>query len=244
MTYKMSPQLVDENELKPYQEENLHLEISKLIENMKSNFETIPSELKISVNNIAKDIKIKWREENNEFKKENQDESPEERLVRWKSMTRKHRQLALLQLADIWYGKLRNIRGEIVLIGALYEYSEIEKILNSQDKWKLEILENFDSIVLRMKGPRKPSKKNFTLSDLKYDISKAFLEMMKPLLRWSVKTQKKIEKIVFAEENMNDEFKLKRYQEIVITREYVTLLCQALAPRAEGIKILKGWSKL
>ena len=195
MTYKMSPQLVDENELKPYQEENLHLEISKLIENMKSNFETIPSELKISVNNIAKDIKIKWREENNEFKKENQDESPEERLVRWKSMTRKHRQLALLQLADIWYGKLRNIRGEIVLIGALYEYSEIEKILNSQDKWKLEILENFDSIVLRMKGPRKPSKKNFTLSDLKYDISKAFLEMMKPLLRWSVKTQKKLKKL-------------------------------------------------
>ena len=192
----MSPQLVDENELKPYQEENLHLEISKLIENMKSNFEKIPSELKISVNNIAKEIKIKWREENNEFKKENQDESPEERLVRWKSMTRKHRQLALLQLADIWYGKLRNIRGEIVLIGALYEYSEIEKILNSQDKWKLEILENFDSIVLRMKGPRKPSKKNFTLSDLKYDISKAFLEMMKPLLRWSVKTQKKIEKIL------------------------------------------------
>ena len=108
MTYKMSPQLVDENELKPYQEENLHLEISKLIKNMKSNFETIPSELKISVNNIAKEIKIKWREENNEFKKENQDESPEERLVRWKSMTRKHRQLALLQLADIWYGKLRN----------------------------------------------------------------------------------------------------------------------------------------
>jgi hypothetical protein len=166
MTYKMSPQLVDEIELKPYQEENLHLEISKLIEKMKSNFETIPSELKISVNNIAKEIKIKWREENNEYKKENQDESPEERLVRWKSMTRKHRQLALLQLADIWYGKLRNIRGEIVLIGALYEYSEIEKILNSQDKWKLEILDNFDSIVLRMKGPRKPSKKNFTLGDL------------------------------------------------------------------------------
>ena len=27
----MSPQLIDENELKPYQEENLHLEISKLI---------------------------------------------------------------------------------------------------------------------------------------------------------------------------------------------------------------------
>ena len=68
----MSPQLVDENEFKPYQDENLHLEITKLIENMKSNFKMIPSELKMSVNNIAKEIKIKWREENKEYKKENQ----------------------------------------------------------------------------------------------------------------------------------------------------------------------------
>ena len=91
-----------------------------------------------------------------------------------------------MELSNRWYNEFRKLRGDIALITAMYQFSEIDKLPVDQIGWKAKTLANFESLVLRMKGPRKPTKKKFTMKDLDYDVGNAFLECSEALTRYTM----------------------------------------------------------
>jgi hypothetical protein len=193
---------------------------------------------------LAEDLSSKWEEENKLFRKNNGRETPAQRLDRWKEMSRRYRLYALMELSERWYDTFRKLRADIALITALYQFSEIDKIPRDQEKWKSKTLQKFDSLVLRMKGPRKPSKKKYRMKDLDYDVSIAFLEMVQPLEEWAEKTKENLETLTAPQKKMTYKTKVKRFRNAVVAREYLTILTQSLAPRQKGIKLLRDIDQL
>ncbi|MHA2249204.1 MAG: hypothetical protein ACXAD7_02525 [Candidatus Kariarchaeaceae archaeon] len=184
---------------------------------------------------LALEIQTKWDEENKAFRKQKKSEKPLDRLIRWKDMSRKYRLLSLNELTRKWYSPLWKLRSDAALIAALYEFSEVDLISKKKEQIKSESLRELKSIVLRMKGPRKPTKKKILLRDIKYNVSEAFLEMIKPLEDFAIETKTKVENLIAPRKQSAITTKIKRYLDVLFAREYLTLMCQAVAPRQKAV---------
>ncbi|MDH5401039.1 MAG: hypothetical protein OEY49_01000 [Candidatus Heimdallarchaeota archaeon] len=212
--------------------------ISDNVISIRKSFKLLPDQLTKSVLEISRELQTFWDQEEKEVKKELKRESALAKLNRWKEKSKKYRQIGLIKLTDLWYRELWKIRSDISLITAIYQYLEVDRIPTSQKDWKTDFIDELNGLVLRMKGPRKPNKSTITTKDIKYSVKSAFIEMMEPLLMWAEVTKIIVDNLTAPKNKMSYEVRIKRYRECVKAREYTTVLCQSLAPRQEGIKLL------
>jgi len=240
----MSKELIDEQSLKPFKGNDLRKSIADRIKFLRGKFRLVPLQINRYNQRLADELEEKWKEENRLYRKENKREKPPERLARWKEMSRRYRLYGILQVSDKWYNILRKLRGEMALIVALYQFSEIDRLPDEQVDWKETTLDEFDSLVLRMKGPHKPTRKNYRMKDLDYSVKDAFLEMMQPLIEWADETKKQIDSLTAPRKQMKYKTKVKRFRNAVKAREYLTVLCQSLAPRSKGLKMMRELDEL
>ncbi|MHA2504231.1 MAG: hypothetical protein ACXAE3_15340, partial [Candidatus Kariarchaeaceae archaeon] len=185
----MSKELIDESALKPYEGDVVRKKVAGKIKYLRAKYKMIPLMIKRTNLKLADELASKWAEEIKLQRKEHAGEKPAQRLQRYKDMAKRYRLYALHELSNKWYATLRSLRSELALIVAMYQFSEIERIMVEQIEWKIDMLDEFNSLVLRMKGPRKPAKKNFKIKDISYDVREAFLEMMLPLEEWAEETK-------------------------------------------------------
>lgn len=116
----------------------------------------------------------------------------------------------------------------------MYEFSEIENISMVKAKVKPDILSTLRPIVLRMKGPRKPTKKKILMKDIQYNVGDAYLEMVSELGQFVSDLKITIDRLIAPRKKTKLKSKLKRYQDVIVTREYLTMVCQAVAPRHDS----------
>lgn len=235
----MSGDLLDDSAMTHVDSDDIRRTIATSVKQLRSKFRLIPIQLQRYNENLAKELRSKWDEENKLFRQQKVRETPTQRLQRWKDMAKRYRLYALMELTNRFYIELRQMRSELALIVAMYQFSEVETILADQVNWKQSTLDDLDSLVMRIKGPRKPSKKKFGMKDIEYNVGTAYLEMIQPLLDWAAETKEKIDKLTAPRSKMKYETKYKRFKEAVVAREYLTILCQSIAPRKEGIKLMQ-----
>ncbi|MHA2092567.1 MAG: hypothetical protein ACW98K_17110 [Candidatus Kariarchaeaceae archaeon] len=210
--------------------------VSGRVTALRTKFRTIPLQLQNFHLQVADQLRKQWSQEEKEFKREKKREKPLARLTRWKEKVKTFRLIGLTEVSKKWYPILWKLRSDMALISAMYEFSEIESISLVKEDLKPNQLKNLKPIVMRMKGPRKPTKKNILLRDLRYDAGDAFLEMVKPLEHFSNETKNSIDKLVAPRKKLQLKVKRKRYKDALIAREYLTLMCQATAPRQSATR--------
>ncbi|MCE7733303.1 MAG: hypothetical protein GPJ54_00400 [Candidatus Heimdallarchaeota archaeon] len=205
--------------------------VASKVKNLRKQFKLIPLKFERFNLRLAAQLKKEWEIENKEYVKKNKSEKPLVRLERWKAMSRSYRSKGIAQLSENWYEGFWRLRADMALIVALYEFSEIDQISRRKEELKTEALKNLKPIALRMKGPRKPSKKKILLRDISYDVEDAFLTMVHELEIKTIETRDLISKLVAPTKKLAIKTKIKRFQDAVLTREYITLITQAVAPR-------------
>lgn len=240
----MSKELIDDSALKPYEGDVIRKNVSDRIKYLRSKFKLMPLMIKRYNLRLADELVSKWAEEAKLQRKEKSGQKPAARLQTWKEMARRYRLYALHELSNRWYTDLRSLRGELALVVAMYQYSEIDRIMTEEVEWKNATLDEFNSLVLRMKGPKKPSAKKFKIKDIKYDVKAAFLEMMLPLEEWAEETKKRLDGLTAPKTKMTYATKLKRFRSAVKAREYLTVLTQSLAPRSESLRLMRDIQRL
>lgn len=201
---------------------------------LRKRYRTIPLQLSRFNLKLADEIRRQWVEENKKFRQDNKREKPLGRLDRWKTMVKRYRLLALNELSKNWYSRFWKLRSDTALIAAMYEFSEIENISMVKGKVKPDILSTLKPIVLRMKVPRKPTKKKILMKDIQYDVGDAYLEMVGQLGQFASELKATIDRLVAPRKKTPIKSKLKRYQDVIIAREYLTMVCQAVAPRHDA----------
>lgn len=201
---------------------------------LRKNYRRIPLHLSRFNLKLAETIKNQWIKENKEFLKTNKKEKPLERLKRWKAMVKKYRLVALNELSTRWYSKIWKLRSDTVLIASLYEFSEIDDISQVKENIIPKELTQLKPIILRIKGLKKPIKKKILMRDITYDIASAYLEMVKPLEAFCQLTSSYIDNLIAPRKKLTIKTKIKRYQDVLYAREYLTLILQAISPRQEA----------
>ena len=201
---------------------------------LRKRYRTIPLQLSRFNIKLADEIKKQWVEENKKFRQNNKREKPLDRLTRWQTMVKRYRLLALNELSSNLYSRFWKLRSDTVLIAAMYEFSEIENISMVKAKVKPDILSTLRPIVLRMKGPRKPTKKKILMKDIQYNVGDAYLEMVSELGQFVSDLKITIDRLIAPRKKTKLKSKLKRYQDVIVTREYLTMVCQAVAPRHDS----------
>ena len=210
------------------------------ITKLRTKFRTIPLQLSSFHLRLADQLRKRWNQEEKEYKQEKKREKPLERLIRWKEKTKQFRLIGLSEVSKKWYSILWKLRSDMALISAMYEFSEIENISLVKEDLKPEQLRDLKPIVMRMKGPRKPTKKKILLRDISYDVGDAFLEMVYPLQHFSKETKISIDRLIAPRKKLQLKVKRKRYQDALIAREYLTLMCQATAPRQDATRYFEN----
>ena len=261
----MTNELLGMNTSKKLQGDDIRSQITSMVNFIRKDFRSIPEEFKNYNLRVAKDLKTRWEKDKKRKKYEkNEDKTLKvitnwklmedkisekrlrkwssteiniaiQRLERWKEMKKEYRLIALNKLTADWYDRIWKLRAKLSLITAIYEYSEIEEIFHSDSDIKPQL--DIKPIVLRMRAPKKPSKKAFTVDDLKYDIGDAYLEMIKPLEDWVVETKIKVDKLSGVRAKQTLKTKIKRYKDTFIAREYMSVYAQSLVPRTDGIAL-------
>ncbi len=209
--------------------------VASKVKNLRKQFKLIPIKFERFNIRLAAHLKEEWDRENKEYVKKNKSEKPLVRLERWKSMSKSYRSKGIAQLSENWYESFWRLRSDMALIVALYEFSEIEQISRRKGELKTKAVRDLKPIALRMKGPRKPTKKKILIRDLYYNIEDAFLTMVRELEIKTIETRDLIKKLVAPTKKLPIKTKIKRFQDAVLTREYLTLITQAVAPR-QGIQ--------
>ena len=207
---------------------------------LRKDFKLLPIKLERFNLRLADQLNKDWDAENKEYIKNNKGEKPLQRLERWKGMVKTYRLKGLKEVADNWYGKFWKLRSELALVVALYEFSEIEDISKHKGEITKGVMSEFKPISLRIKGPRKPSKKKILIRDIKYDFGEAFLEMIKPMEIKAIETRALIDKLVAPTKKLKIAVKKKRFKDALVAREYLTIITQAVAPRQSGINNLEN----
>lgn len=233
----MSGKLLGEKSFQAIEGQQIRETISEKVTFLKKKTRILPIQFKKFNERLAQKLLELWIEEDKEFRKNNKKEKAIERYNRWKEMSKKYRLIGINELTNEWYDKLWKLRAEVAFIAAVYEYSEITEIPKSQLEWKAKQMENISPIVLRMKGPHKPNKKKILMKDIKFNISEAYLDMIEPLVKWAELTKEKVAKLVGPRKVVTLEKKIKRYREAFLAREYLTVLCQAVAPRQDAVQL-------
>ena len=146
-------------------------------------------------------------------------------------MKKKYRLTGLDFLNEYFYDELWKLRSELSLIAAIYEFSEIDKIMHQQISPRDKI--ESTPVVLRLNGPRKPSKKTFTKKDLYYDIGEAYLTMVKPLEEWADGIKNKLDKLSIINKEPDLKGKIEQYKRAYTARDYMTVFVQALSKRGK-----------
>ncbi|MHA2097332.1 MAG: hypothetical protein ACW99A_01490 [Candidatus Kariarchaeaceae archaeon] len=202
---------------------------------LRKEFKLIPIRFERFNIQLAAQLKEEWVKENKKFIKNNNREKPLERLDRWKKMSREYRSKGIAALTEMWYTKFWKLRSEIALIVALYEFSEIDDISQRKHELKKGLDDTLKPISLRMKGPRKPSKKKILLKDITYDVEASFLEMVKEIEHKTLETRDLVIKLVAPTKKLKIQTKIKRFRDALLAREYITIITQAVAPRQGSI---------
>lgn len=205
--------------------------VASKVKNLKKQFKLIPIKFERFNIRIAAELKKEWDIEDKAYIKANKSEKPLVRLERWKGMTKRYRSRGIALLSENWYEPFWKLRSDMALIVALYEFSEIEKISRRKEELKTDQVRDLKPVALRMKGPRKPTKKKILIRDLYYNVEDAFLEMVRELEIKTIETRELIVKLVAPTKKLKIAIKIKRFQDAVLAREYMTLLTQAVAPR-------------
>ena len=205
--------------------------VASKVKNLRKQFKLIPIKFERFNIRLAAQLKKEWDLENKEYVKNNKSEKPLVRLERWKAMSKRYRTKGIAQLSENWYSIFWKLRADIALIVALYEFSEIEQISKRKEDLKTDAVKKLKPIALRMKGPRKPSKKKILLKDLSYDVETAFLTMVRELENKTIETRDLIIKLVAPTKKIPIKTKIRRFQDALLAREYITLITQAVAPR-------------
>ncbi|OLS28302.1 MAG: hypothetical protein HeimC2_07940 [Candidatus Heimdallarchaeota archaeon LC_2] len=198
---------------------------------LRKDFNLLPIKLERFNLKLAKQLKEEWESENKEFVKNTKGEKPLQRLERWRRMVKAYRSRGLKAVADKWYHKFWKLRSELALVVALYEFSEIEDISKQKSEITKGLISELKPLSLRIKGPRKPTKKKILIRDIKYDIEEAFLEMIQPMEIKTIETRELINKLIAPSKKLKITIKKKRFKDALIAREYLTIITQAVAPR-------------
>jgi hypothetical protein len=198
---------------------------------LRKEFKLIPLKFERYNIQLAAQLKEEWKKENKEYIKNNKREKPLQRLDRWKKMSKEYRSKGIAALTEMWYSKFWKLRSEIALIVALYEFSELDHISRRKHELKRGLVENLKPISLRMKGPRKPTKKKILLKDIKYDVEKSFLDMVQEIEHKTIETKELVSKLVAPTKKLKISTKVKRFKDALLAREYITIITQAVAPR-------------
>ncbi len=208
--------------------------VAKRVKWLRKEFQLLPIKLERFNLKLAEHLKNDWDAENKNFIKNNKGEKPLQRLDRWKGMVKSYRLKGLKSVTENWYHKFWKLRSELALVVALYEFSEIEDISQHKNEITKGLISSIKPISLRIKGPRKPTKKKILMRDITYDIEKAFLEMVKPMEIKAIETKELINKLVAPTKKLKITIKKKRFKDAFIAREYLTIITQAVAPRQGG----------
>lgn len=261
----MVNELLGMNTSKKLEGEDIRSQITTMVNFIRKDFRSIHEEFKKYNLKVAKDLRTRWKKERRKNEKNEEKtikiienwismegkisvkrlhkwklteiEIAAQRLERWKEMKKEYRLIALNKLTATWYDRIWKLRSDLSLITAIYEYSEIDEIFHSDTDIKPHL--DFKPVVLRMRAPKKPTKKTFKINDLEYDIGDAYLEMIKPLEEWTVETKKMVDKLSGVRAKQTLKTKIKRYKDTFIAREYMSVYAQSLVPRTDGI-ILNG----
>ena len=214
----------------------IRAQITEKVKSIKAEFLIISKEFKRYNKKQSTKLKHKWEKES--IKRPKGQRAAAE-LARLQDLTKEYRLFALQNLSNDWYDRFWYLRSEIALITSFYDFSGLQSIPEFMVNWKPRKSTNFSPVVLRLNGPRKPKKK-FKLSDITYDIVEAYLKMMKPLEDWLDKAVSVIAKLKVVKAKQSDKVKMQRYRESLTAREYITVLCQAVAPRQKNSKPRKN----
>ncbi len=225
----MKTDLISEKALAKLHGESIREQISNMVVSIKKNFKTVPFEIRQYNIEMAEMLKNKWKEEVKKLPKQ----KAIARLESLKELSKEFRLFALNKIADDWYHRLWMLRSEIALITSIYDLSGLNTIPEFNN-WQPKNYPKFNPVVLRMNGPRKP-KKEFYVKDIKYNVDEAFLKMMKPLEDWIDITQKHISKLTGLKKELDTKGKISRFRKSLLAREYITVCCQAIAPRQSAI---------
>ncbi len=263
----MANELLGMNTSQKLQDDVIRSQITTMVNFIKKDFKSIPEEFKKYNLRVANDLRTRWDKDKERRKYEKSeektikiveswklmkdkdsekrmqkwklmaDEIAVKRLERWREMKKEFRLIALNKLTATWYDRIWKLRSDLSLITAIYEYSEIEEIFHSDADIKPQL--DLKPVVLRMRAPKKPTKKSFKVIDLKFDIGDAYLEMIKPLEDWTVETKTMVDKLSGVRAKQTLKTKIKRYKDTLMAREYMSVYAQSLVPRTEGI-VLNG----
>ncbi|MCY3410938.1 MAG: hypothetical protein INQ03_04790 [Candidatus Heimdallarchaeota archaeon] len=222
----MTSELISDASLDKLEGDVIRAKISEKVRQVKKDFRLLHYEFTRFNENLASKLEVQWKKE-----EINKGERASARLSRWREMAKYYRSQALAELSDFWYDRFWLMRSEVALITSIYELSGLKTIPEFMKKWEPKEFPELKPLVMRMGGPRKPKGKKFGVSDLSYDINAAYLQMIKPLEDWLLETAKLVENLKEVKKKQTVATKIKRYQESLYVREYLTVLCQAVAPR-------------
>ncbi len=191
--------------------------VSERIKQIKDEFETIPDEFEKYIKKQGKDVARKWKKMTKKI--------PADDIEKLNEVRKKIRLDIINEISHDWHDRLWNIRAELVLIAAIYEFSSL-KSTNSKNTNDLDLR----PLVLRMGGP---TKKNIS-SNKPYNPIEAYNKMVTPLFDAIKIIHEKIMKL----KKINGRSSLRSIKlankEIIIAREYLTRVVQATAPRKDN----------
>lgn len=141
------------------------------------------------------------------------------------------RRLYLVWLVDIaktWFPKLKKVGLSKFEIKELRKFTLL-KDESFDDYTDQKISKSVKSQIFKIKIPQKP-KTDFT-EFRSFDLAAAFLAMMKPFEEYALMTADFIDKLIVPKKKLALKTKIKKYKESIVVREFLTVICQTVAPR-------------